>query len=447
VTRYPVPGLVKTRLAASVGPRVACALHRELAERAVGAARGLAACGEADVTVWHDGGDERDMVGWLGDGLRFRRQPRGHFGVRIAAALSEGLAAAERCVVIGSDCPDVDGSMLRRALTALDGAPVVLGPADDGGYWLIGARRDAADRVGALFAAGIPWSTPQVADATRRRAARAGLAVAIGPRTYDVDTADDLARWRRSLAAERAVSVVVCALDEEALIERAVRSARCGAAEVIVVDGGSRDATRALARQAGATVVRSAAGRGRQFAAGARAAAGGVLLFMHADTRLPAGWRTRVLETLAQPSVAAGAFSFAVDGERPRDIVAGWLGRARGRLTSHPYGDQPLFVRSHVYADIGGHPDLPVMEDWELVARLKRLGRIEIVPDRAPSSPRAWDAFGLTRSVALNAATIAGYRLGVDPERLAALRGRVAVRPGPAESSPAPPPRPLWEEA
>ena len=152
------------------------------------------------------------------------------------------------------------------------------------------------------------------------------------------------------------ISVVIPALDEEAHVGDAVRSVR-DHAEVIVVDGGSADGTRAAAEAAGATVIGSARGRGLQLDAGARAARGDWLVFLHADTRLEAGWAA-TLRALPD-AVVGGAFRFALDPPRPayRWLEAGVA--LRCRLFRLPYGDQGLFARREIYCRIGGSGRFP----------------------------------------------------------------------------------------
>jgi rSAM/selenodomain-associated transferase 2 len=214
------------------------------------------------------------------------------------------------------------------------------------------------------------------------------------------------------------ISVVIPALDEEEGVGAAIRSVG-EAAEVIVVDGGSRDGTREVAAAEGARVLDSPPGRGRQMAEGARAATGLWLVFLHADTRLEAGWA----EALARlpPDVVGGAFRLAIDSDRRAFRVLELGVRARVRLWSLPYGDQCLFVRREAYERIGGMPAVPVMEDVAFVGRLRRAGRLAFLPLRAFTSARRWERHGILVSTLRNWALIALYAAGRSPERLARL--------------------------
>ena len=212
------------------------------------------------------------------------------------------------------------------------------------------------------------------------------------------------------------ISVVVPTLDEEEGLAAALRSVRAGT-EVIVVDGGSRDATRAVAEREGARVLEAAPGRGGQLDAGARAASGDWIVFLHADTRLEEGW-AEALRALPGP-VVGGAFRLAIDSERPAFRLLERAVRVRVRLLGLPYGDQGLFVRREVYGRIGGVPHLPLMEDVAFVSRLRRAGPLAFLPVRAFTSPRRWDRHGVLGTTLRNWWTMALYLAGHPPERLA----------------------------
>jgi rSAM/selenodomain-associated transferase 2 len=223
------------------------------------------------------------------------------------------------------------------------------------------------------------------------------------------------------------LSVIIPALDEEAAVEDAIASVRDDADEIVVVDGGSQDATAARAARAGATVLHRSGGRGAQLDHGARAASGDWLVFLHADTRFDGGW-ARDLRALPA-SVVGGAFRFAVASARTpfRVIEAGvalrcaWL-----RL---PYGDQALFARREAYAACGGFPPLPLMEDVAFIRRLRGTGPLAFPRTRAVTSPRRWEQRGLVAATLANWWTFAQYAAGRSPEALAvAYRRRTAPR-------------------
>jgi rSAM/selenodomain-associated transferase 2 len=217
------------------------------------------------------------------------------------------------------------------------------------------------------------------------------------------------------------ISVVIPALDEERHLAAAIQSVR-GDAEVIVVDGGSTDATREVAAREGARWIEAPRGRGRQLDEGARAAAGEWLVFLHADTTLESGWAD-ALRALS-PDVVGGAFRLAVDSPHAgfRAVERGV--RLRLRLFALPYGDQGLFARREVYARVGGIPHLPLMEDVAFVGRLRRAGPLAFPPVRAFTSPRRWDRYGIVGTTLRNWSLLARYAAGESPERLARRYGR-----------------------
>jgi len=228
---------------------------------------------------------------------------------------------------------------------------------------------------------------------------------------------------RSNVAGSPSISVVIPALDEEALLPATLRCVR-EAAEVLVVDGGSRDRTASVAEAEGARVLRCAPGRGRQLDLGARAARGDWLVFLHADTRLEPGWAA-ALAALG-PDVAGGAFRLAIDSPRAGYRIVEAMVRARVRWLSLPYGDQAIFARREAYARAGGFPHQPLMEDVAFVRRLRATGRLAFPSVRAWTSARRWEQRGLVCATARNWLLVGLYAAGQPPERLARFYRRKA---------------------
>ena len=214
------------------------------------------------------------------------------------------------------------------------------------------------------------------------------------------------------------IAVVIPALDEEGSVAAAVASARAQDVEVWVVDGGSRDATARRAEEAGARLLEAPPGRARQLEAGARAAGGEVVLFLHADTRLPQGWRRAVQSACHDPGVAGGGFRLRFDGSGPALRVVEWGVRLRVALFGLPYGDQALFVRREVLDAAGGVPQAPIMEDLDLAREMKRHGRLVRLPLAVETSGRRYQGRAF-RHMLRNWAALLGWRLGLDRARLA----------------------------
>jgi rSAM/selenodomain-associated transferase 2 len=219
------------------------------------------------------------------------------------------------------------------------------------------------------------------------------------------------------------ISVVMPVLDEEARICGQLDWLRQvdGLDEVIVVDGGSTDRTAALVDEAGwCRLVSAPAGRGPQMNAGAGAAEGNVLLFLHADVRLPANTVALIESTLDPDDVVAGAFRTHTvsDGGRGWVVPCLRLADLRSRYTRLPYGDQALFVRREAFDRVGGFPMQPIFEDLEISRRLRRVGRIRTVPESVAVSGRRFVARPVYYAVVMTVLP-ALYRLGVPSASLA----------------------------
>lgn len=202
--------------------------------------------------------------------------------------------------------------------------------------------------------------------------------------------------------------------------------------EVIIVDGGSRDRTIEIADHAGATVVRTAAGRGQQLAMGAARARGPWLLFLHADSVLDPGWEREASAfmekvDLGERSLSAAAFRYALDDEglAPRLLEA--MVRLRGAALALPYGDQGLLIPRRLYEQIGGFKAMAIMEDVDIVRRLGR-SRMAVLRSRVTTSAERYRADGYLARIARNQLCLALYAAGVSPIKIAAIyRGRVAL--------------------
>jgi rSAM/selenodomain-associated transferase 2 len=216
------------------------------------------------------------------------------------------------------------------------------------------------------------------------------------------------------------ISVIIPTLNESAVIKETIAPLKKSKqVEVIVVDGGSRDNTIELARSCGARVLSTAPSKAGQMNAGAAEAGGDVLIFLHADTRLPDKFDEKVLAAVTRNGFSAGAFTLGIDTDAPGlkfiERVANW----RSRFLKMPYGDQALFVSRYLFNAIGGFPDFPIMEDFELIRRLRRKGKIVILPESVQTSPRRWLNFGIFKTWFLNQMIIIAYYTGISPKQLA----------------------------
>ena len=216
------------------------------------------------------------------------------------------------------------------------------------------------------------------------------------------------------------LSIVVPVLNEAAEIEttlQALAPLRTRGCEVIVVDGGSADDTLALAKSLADRTIAAPRGRASQMNAGGATAKGDVLLFLHADTRLPENADALVIDALSRSRRAWGRFDVRfTKGALP--LIA-WTMNVRSRLTGIATGDQAMFATRKAFESVGGFPEIALMEDIALSARLKRISRSACVSARVTTSPRRWQKHGTIRTILLMWRLRLAYFFGAPPEALA----------------------------
>ncbi|MBD2200959.1 TIGR04283 family arsenosugar biosynthesis glycosyltransferase [Calothrix sp. FACHB-1219] len=215
------------------------------------------------------------------------------------------------------------------------------------------------------------------------------------------------------------LSIIIPTLNEAGNIQDAIASTQPSTnTEVIVVDAGSQDDTVAIAQSLGVTVILSSPGRAVQMNAGAVAASGDILLFLHADTRLPAGFDTLIRNALQQPGSVAGAFNLQIDASGWGLRLVEWGVKMRSHLWQMPYGDQAIFITKDIFYQIGCFPELPIMEDFELIRRLQRISKIAIIQASVLTSARRWLRKGIFKTTLINQIVIIAYLWGISPERI-----------------------------
>ena len=215
------------------------------------------------------------------------------------------------------------------------------------------------------------------------------------------------------------ISVVIPTLNEAGTITTTLQALLSLAPyEIITVDGGSTDDTQAICQQFGVKILISERGRARQMNCGARVATGDLLLFLHADTTLPACALKDISAAMRDSDYPAGRFDVEIDGAHWMLKVIERLINCRSRITKVATGDQAVFVRRAVFESMGGFPDIPLMEDIAFCRALKRIGPMACLRSRVITSGRRWERDGIWRTIIKMWTLKLGYLAGVSPHRL-----------------------------
>ncbi len=429
--KLPVPGRVKTRLVPSLGSRGAAELAKVFLQDTWAS---VSALPWAKPVLASTG---KDLPDCLPSQAEVWLQGDGDLGARLENISHRALCDHAYVIAIGADSPGLPAKYLEQAREALARADAVIGPCEDGGFYLLGLRECPTGLL-----SGIPWSAPTTCLETIAKLQAAGLTVYILDDWFDVDTAEDLERlnalitakqieapetkrflethaWRWAGAQTIKCSVIIPTLNERESLPQTLRALaeHQWIHEVIVADGDSKDGTREwLAAQNFARALDSPACNGNQINRGAQAASGNVLLILHADCQLPPDAGERIGATLQSQDVAGGCFEvrFNASGPLSLKVVAAGI-NFRSRLTRTATGDQGIFVRKRVFEQVGGCPAWPLFEDVDLVSRIKTVGRFAVLRSPLLVSPRRHLARGVFRTVLLIYGLRVAFWLGVSP--------------------------------
>lgn len=221
------------------------------------------------------------------------------------------------------------------------------------------------------------------------------------------------------ISMEKTFSIIIPTLNEETTLEFTLNSIPTSSRlEIIVVDGNSQDRTREIAYTRTSQVYISPPGRARQMNLGAQKAQGKILLFLHADSMIPAGGLEAISKALEDPQVIGGAFRLRINATGWGYRLIAWGANLRTRLLGLPYGDQGIFIRRKIFQKMGGFQEIPLMEDIDLVRRMKKIGSLRILPQPLLTSARRWEKEGLLYTTLRNWSLASLYLLGVSPHRL-----------------------------
>ncbi|MGD8252877.1 MAG: TIGR04283 family arsenosugar biosynthesis glycosyltransferase [Syntrophobacterales bacterium] len=429
-TRYPEPGKTKTRLIPALGPVNAAELQRRMTEHVLNRICGLNLSRQVELEVHYEGGNRALMEKWLGPDLSYRSQGRGNVGARMARTFNKAFdRGVDRVVIVGSDCPGITEATAGTSFDLLKQFDLVLGPANDGGYYLIGLRQEEPE----LFK-DIPWGTAEVRARTLKIADQLGLRwIEVEPLS-DVDRIEDIGIWESEATSREdppqpAISIIIPTLNEAENLPATLTSIKGKVdLEIIVVDGGSSDKTPELANSLGVRLLTTTANRARQINAGGLAARSEVLLFLHGDTRLPSGFDQFAQDLLAKPKTIAGAFTLGIDGPEIGLRLIEKLANFRSRFFQMPYGDQAIFLKTNVFRSIGGFPEIPIMEDFVFMQRVRKEGKVVIAPVAVSTSSRRWKKLGILKTTLINQVVLLAYFLGSDLKRLARWYRKATLR-------------------
>jgi rSAM/selenodomain-associated transferase 1/rSAM/selenodomain-associated transferase 2 len=420
--RYPEPGRVKSRLAADIGQQKATDLYARLVRRTLGVVGDFQRTrSRLRVLLFYTPPEREEAVkqGYPGR-WRFVAQAGCGLGERMAHAFRHVLdRGARHAVLIGTDIADLQISDLDEAFQALEEGQAVLGPAADGGYYLIGLNRPCE----AVFQSQA-WGSENVFERTRATLGAGGFRVKILKQRTDVDREADLCHpGLRDLVRHR-VSVVIPTLqsvDDLQPFLAALEAQLWPEDEIILVQGREHPQDDQATLGSRVRMLRSQQGRGLQLNRGAHAARGDLFWFLHSDCHPPVNFGYHVRKLTSVPQMALGCFQLAFHPTQPAlQGITRWVDM-RTRYFGLPYGDQGLFCQRESFEKVGGFRKAFLMEDVDFVRSMRSLGKILVIPEKIIASPERYVKGGIIKNSLRNHLLLLLYRLGVDDRTLYSL--------------------------
>ncbi|MBN2179786.1 MAG: TIGR04283 family arsenosugar biosynthesis glycosyltransferase [Deltaproteobacteria bacterium] len=439
--RYPERGKIKSRLATVYDPGFIAGLYQNFVDDLIVMLRG----GDLPFFIAvHPPEKEKQMKRLFGREIASIPQEGSDLGERMKNAFIRCFSKGfESAVIIGSDIPDLPAEILKEALDALGKNDVSIGPAEDGGYYLIGFRK--ATFTPDVFE-GISWGTDTVFKETLKALHAKNRTAHILPQWNDIDTPEDIdgflernertaaphsrtmsclakAAYNKGESSSLKFSIIIPVLNESetinSIIDHLEGLGGQYSFECIVVDGSDDGETiREITRKNVKTVI-SERGRGRQMNTGASVASGEILLFLHADTKLPESALDHIASVMKNDRYVGGAFDLEIASENPLLRLIEKAASIRSRITRIPYGDQVIFIRRAFFEELGGFKDIPIMEDVDIMQRIKKQKRlIYISRKRVRTSPRRWETEGVVYATLRNWLLMILYLLGMKSEKL-----------------------------
>lgn len=417
--RYPQPGRVKTRLAREIGAERAAVLYTRTLRRTLGIASDLKHEDRSlRIIIFCTPGDPLERLEKeFGGPWTFYPQEGEHLGVRMENAFETAFSmGAGKAVLIGSDIVDIRADDLVDSFKKTQGQTAVLGPARDGGFYLIGLARSC----GAPFRFS-EWGTADVFSRAEGALANSGMRVATVARRSDLDRPEDIPLTDSDPLLGKSLSVIIPTLHQPEKLSPLIEflQNRLWPGDEIVVTRGMRSGEiGVISRQDGFVAGNCPTGRGIQQNFGAMLARGDILFFLHDDTIPPADFPYLIRKACCRPDMALGFFRLAFCPTSPAlNLIARWA-NVRSRIFKLPYGDQGLFCRKDVFEKAGGFHHRFLFEDVDLVRHCRKLGSQAILPHPVYSSPERYLRKGTLAASFQNHFLTILHLFGVDEAKL-----------------------------
>ena len=439
--RCPEPGCVKSRLAKAIGPGPAARIYEKLVRRTLGvAAEVKRQQAQVDIFIFFTPAEKKRHIEEAFPGpWSFHCQRGAHLGERMVEAIHQVmLRGYSQVLLVGTDLADLQPSDFDEAFQALGNGYAALGPAADGGFYLIGVDRPCPSAFQPDT-----WSTGEIFARTERLLLHAGFEVKHLRERRDIDSPEDLGILEEQPEFRKNLSVVIPTLGSIEKLEPFLQNLRKQIwpdDEIIVVqaEAGEPQAGFYEPRRVAPLIlaVASPRGRGLQLNRGATIAKGDLLFFLHDDSVPPSNFAYSIRKICHRHDISLGCFRLAFSPATPLlDQIARWA-NWRTRLFGLPYGDQGLFCRREVYEKVGGFNRPYLMEDVEFVRNCKRRGRLLVLPDIIHTSPGRYLRRGILRASLKNHVTMLLYHLGVSDRKLYAFYYRDLPHPNGGQRSP-----------
>ena len=404
--KAPIEGRVKTRLAKSIGDVNATAFYRYCVEKLLA----LKAPPQCDKFIAYDDMNETMPL----PSCHLFLQTKGDLGQRMHDAFTHVFSLGYQSVILtGSDIPQIDEAILEDAFALLSASDALLSPTLDGGYYLIGFH---ASTFTCKAFEGITYSQEDVFEKTLGKLKP--LHVSQGKMLRDIDTVDDLKAYDKNFFVFPHISVIIPVYHEDDTLLQTIDTLRQNAKEndfeIIVVDTSERTTIDAFSLLHVRTGISKEKGRAHQMNEGALMAQGDIVLFLHADTRVPKHW-----DEMIKHGGKVGAFRLGIDSPQWIYRAIETLVRVRTKIMKIPYGDQGHFFETSFFRQLEGYATIPLMEDIEIMKRVQRRGeKITLLEDKVLTSARRWEKEGIVYTTLRNRVLSLLYFCGVSPSKL-----------------------------